>query len=334
MSFATHSPRAHTIGAFSVLTKEESVEVTSQECMKYMKMAKYQRSGMTKRDAKGAIDGGFTCAMQTNKVSWVRWFFSIKGNALSEEQLMACEPSDRKGIQCHCLMYRRSGTGILDTPLGYVYKSWIVRVEAKLQEVYPEIHQVMHAAVQPVVLTTGEVFDVRIPNVDDNVLFNFTINHHTFNAMEYYICNPSKEMIAVHLDKNDFKNGLAATTDGCGPDPEAIEGGELHIYDGEYAPKKRDNDGKKKKVEVSDLPNQDKIIRKPRTHTAFAVLHDIWHYVSVGKLKKPVDATRWSFIAQQKQDVIMQLAMFRHNPNVYIVNSDQKLQLRRAGRIP
>ena len=321
----------HTIGAFSVLTDEERVRVTSEECMIHMKMTKYQRSGITKRNAKGAIDGGFTCAMQPNKVPWVRWFFSIKGNALSEEELMACEPSAR--IQCHCLMYRRSGTAILDTPLGDVYKSWVVRVEAKLEEVHPEIYQVMHAAVQPVTLATGEVFDVRIPNGEDNVLFNFTINHHTFKSMEFYICDPPKEMIAVHRDLNDFKDGLAVTTDGCGPDPEAIEGGELHIYDGDYTQKKRDNNGKKKQVELADL-KQDKIICKSMGHTAFAGLHDIWHYVSAGKLKKPLDATRWSFIAQQKQDVIMQLAMFRANPNVYIVNSDQKMQLRRDGKIP
>ena len=338
--------RVYSIGNLNfLLTDEQRRAVTSPACIKAMQTADLQRSGVgaNKRTGtnKGAIDFGYTC--YTGPTG--RWFFTLNGNALSEIALENVRPSDRKKINCHRVMYRRKGSGILDTVLGPIIRAWITSVECVLKMWDYENYKVMHAACQPVTLNTGEVFDVRIPGINDNVLFNGTFNHHTYDKEGFAVMNCEEdesngnmdmpvEIIGVHQDRNDHMGGIAVTTDGVGPDPEALKGGQLHLYNGDFKPKKRMRGGKKKGINVSDLPDKSRVLCKPVGQTAIAKLHEIWHYVSPGTLCKPVDTIRWSFIAQQKQDVIDQLAWFRKNPDVLIVTTEEKNTLRSKGLIP
>ena len=169
--------RVYSIGKLNfLLTDEQRRDVTSPACIKAMQTSALQRSGVgaNKRTGtnKGAIDFGYTC--YTGPTG--RWFFTLNGNALSEIALENVSPSDRKKINCHRVMYRRKGSGILDTALGPIIRAWITSVECVLKMWDYENYKVMHAGCQPVTLNTGEVFDVRIPGINDNVLFNGTVS--------------------------------------------------------------------------------------------------------------------------------------------------------------
>ena len=359
----------YSIGDINVLSDEQRREVTSSACLEAIQTGNLQRKKSTKRAAQGAIDWGWTCYTGPSG----RWFFTLYGNALSLPELLNIDSDARKDIKCHRVMYKRKGSGILDTALGPIICAWVTAVECVLKLCYYEDYKVMHAACQPVELSDGEVFDVRIPGIEDNVLFNGTVNHHTLRKEDFVGSNRNgsnrndsdksteqeedqkqekddgdnmqelvveeeatismpHEIIGMHQDKNDHKAGIAVTTDGVGPDPAAFEGGQLNLYDGYFKPNsKRASNEEKKETKASDLPHKQLIVSKPVGQTAFAKLHNIWHWVSPGILCKEVDATRWSFIAQQKQDVVEQLAFFRKNPDVYIVSTEEKKRLRREG---
>ena len=334
-TYKVRGDRTFGVGDLKFLLSEgQRREVTSPECIQAMQTKRLQanRPG-EKRKAQGAIDVGWTCFAQPGKF---RWYFTLFGKALSRNELYALKPTNMKKVKCHCVMYKRKGNPLLDSPLGPIIRSWIWGVECVLKMWDARHYNAMHTVCQPVTLNTGEVFDVRIPGVRDNVLFNFTLNHHTYPACEFG--KPQSEaIISLHRDTQDFHAGIAATTDGIGPDPESLEGGSFHLYDGPFTQKasmKRGRDGKNIKVKVSDLPDPKRLVDKPVGQTALGTLHTIWHYVSPGNLKKSIDATRWSFIAQQKQDVIEQLAAFRRNPDVWIVTSEAKNNLRAEGVIP
>ena len=233
-----------------LLTDEQRREVTSPECIQAMQTKRLQanRPG-EKRKAQGAIDVGWTCFAQPGKF---RWYFTLFGKALSRNELYALKPTNMKKVKCHCVMYKRKGNPLLDSPLGPIIRSWIWGVECVLKMWDARHYNAMHTVCQPVTLSTGEVFDVRIPGVRDNVLFNFTLNHHTYPACEFG--KPQSEaIISLHRDTQDFHAGIAATTDGIGPDPESLEGGSFHLYDGPFTQKasmKRGRDGKNIKVKV------------------------------------------------------------------------------------
>jgi hypothetical protein len=251
----------------------------------------------------------------------------LNNNLLSLQQLVALRPSDKSKIKVRRVMYRRNGSGLLSTRvLGPVAKDWISKVNEVLQECDPERYAEMYLASRPVVLSSGRVLDVGIEGVD-GALFNGTFNYHILQAF----ASLAGCTINPHLDGNDAKNGVAVTTDGVS-DPSVVSGGQFHVFDGTYT--------KPKWMKAKDVtpdcldPTGTKFVSKPVGHTAIGPLHELWHFVSPCTLLQDKDGLRWSLIAQQKEDVIAQLAMFRANPDALIVDKAEKIKLRQMGLLP